>query len=114
MLLEKNSNVLWIYSPFTKNMKLSEDVDLERIEKDTHGYVGADLATLCTKAALQCIREKMDVMDLEHETIDAEILNSMAITNEHFQTALVTNNPSTLHETVVEVPNVSWEDIGGL
>ncbi|KAE9612314.1 Cell division cycle protein 48 [Lupinus albus] len=98
----------------TKNMKLAEDVDLERISKDTHGYVGADLAALCTEAALQCIREKMDVIDLEDETIDAEILNSMAVTNEHFHTALGSSNPSALRETVVEVPNVSWEDIGGL
>ncbi|XP_028217156.1 peroxisomal biogenesis factor 6-like isoform X1 [Glycine soja] len=98
----------------TKNMKLSDDVDLERIAKDTHGYVGADLAALCTEVALQCIREKMDVIDLEDESIDAEVLNSMAISNEHFHTALGTSNPSALRETVVEVPNVSWEDIGGL
>ncbi|CAN7113474.1 unnamed protein product [Brassica rapa subsp. narinosa] len=98
----------------TKNMKLAEDVDLERISKDTHGYVGADLAALCTEAALQCIREKMDVIDLEDESIDAEILNSMAVSNEHFHTALGNSNPSALRETVVEVPNVSWEDIGGL
>ncbi|KAK1364845.1 AAA ATPase, CDC48 family [Heracleum sosnowskyi] len=98
----------------TKNMKLTEDVDLERVSRDTHGYVGADLAALCTEAALECIREKMDVMDVEDETIDAEILNSMAVTNEHFQAALGTSNPSALRETVVEVPNVSWEDIGGL
>ncbi|KAL1298669.1 hypothetical protein AAHE18_18G048500 [Arachis hypogaea] len=98
----------------TKNMKLSDDVDLERISKDTHGYVGADLAALCIEAALQCIREKMDVIDLEDETIDAEILNYMAVTNKHFQTALGTSNPSALRETVVEVPNISWEDIGGL
>ncbi|KAK3228220.1 hypothetical protein Dsin_008082 [Dipteronia sinensis] len=98
----------------TKNMKLAEDVDLERAARDTHGYVGADLAALCTEAALQCIREKMDVIDLEDETIDAEILNSMAVTNEHFQTALGSSNPSALRETVVEVPNVSWTDIGGL
>ncbi|EEC67044.1 hypothetical protein OsI_33786 [Oryza sativa Indica Group] len=98
----------------TKNMKLAEDVDLELIAKDTHGYVGADLAALCTEAALQCIREKMDIIDLEDETIDAEILNSMAVTNDHFKTALGTSNPSALRETVVEVPNVSWEDIGGL
>ncbi|KAL2539561.1 Cell division control protein 48E [Abeliophyllum distichum] len=98
----------------TKNMKLAEDVDLERVAKDSHGYVGADLAALCTEAALQCIREKMDVIDLEDETIDAEVLDSMAVTNEHFQTALGASNPSALRETVVEVPNVSWEDIGGL
>ncbi|KAF6140192.1 hypothetical protein GIB67_000240 [Kingdonia uniflora] len=98
----------------TKNMKLSEDVDLENISKNTHGYVGADLAALSTEAALQCIREKMDVIDLEDESIDAEILNSMAVTNEHFKTALVTSNPSALRETVVKVPNVTWEDVGGL
>uniref|UniRef100_A0A453EFQ1 AAA+ ATPase domain-containing protein n=1 Tax=Aegilops tauschii subsp. strangulata TaxID=200361 RepID=A0A453EFQ1_AEGTS len=53
----------------TKNMKLDEDVNLEVIAKDTHGYVGADLAALCTEAALQCIREKMDVIDLEDDTL---------------------------------------------
>ena len=68
--------------------------------RDTHGYVGADLAALCTEAALQCIREKMDVIDLEDETIDAAILNSMFVTNEHFQTALGSSNPSALRETV--------------
>ncbi|MCO5564919.1 hypothetical protein L7F22_018587 [Adiantum nelumboides] len=98
----------------TKNMKLSEDVDLERISKNTHGFVGADLAALCTEAALQCIREKMDVIDLEDESIDAEVLNSMAVSDQHFQTALGVSNPSALRETLVEVPNVSWEDVGGL
>jgi transitional endoplasmic reticulum ATPase len=78
------------------------------------GYVGEDLAALCTEAALQCIREKLDVIDLEDETIDAEVLNSMVVTNEHFQAALGSSNPSALHETIVEVPNISWEDIGGL
>ncbi|CAL4972983.1 unnamed protein product [Urochloa decumbens] len=98
----------------TKNMKLAEGVDLELVSKDTHGYVGADHAALCTEAALQCIREKMDVIDLEDETIDAEIVNSMAITNDHLKTALAGTNPSALRETMVEVPDVSWADIGGL
>jgi len=98
----------------TKNMKLDEDVDLEQIASETHGYVGSDMAQLCTEAALQCIREKMDVIDMEDETIDAEVLNSMAVTMDHFRTALGTSNPSALRETVVEVPTVTWEDIGGL
>eukprot|EP00958_Prasinococcus_capsulatus_P022756 scaffold3229_cov400-Prasinococcus_capsulatus_cf.AAC.1 len=98
----------------TKNMKLDDEVDLEKIAKDTHGYVGADLAALCTEAALQCIREKMDVIDLEDDNIDAEILDSMAVTNDNFATALGISNPSALRETVVEVPNVTWDDIGGL
>lgn len=98
----------------TKNMKLDEGVDLEKIAAETHGYVGSDLAQLCTEAALQCIREKMDVIDMEDETIDAAVLESMAVTNEHFRTALGGTNPSALRETVVEVPNVTWDDIGGL
>lgn len=98
----------------TKNMKLSEDVDLAKVAKDTHGFVGADLAQLCTEAGLQCIREKMDIIDIEDEKIDAAILDSMAVTNEHFKHALGVCNPSSLRETVVEVPNVSWDDIGGL
>ena len=98
----------------TKNMKLSEDVDLAKVAKDTHGYVGADLAQLCTEAGLQCIREKMDIIDIEDDKIDAAVLDSMAVTNEHFRHALGQTNPSSLRETVVEVPNVQWEDIGGL
>lgn len=98
----------------TKNMKLDEDVDLSLIAKDTHGFVGADVAALCTEAALQCIREKMDLIDIESDKIDAEVLNAMAVTQEHFKFAQGQINPSSLRETVVEVPNVKWDDIGGL
>merc|ERR1719321_2184027 len=98
----------------TKNMKLGEEVDLERVSSNTHGFVGADLAALCTEAALQCIREKMDVIDLDDDTIDAEVLDAMCVTNDHFQTALGISNPSALRETLVEVPTTTWNDIGGL
>merc|ERR550514_756888 len=98
----------------TKNMKLSADVKLKSLASNTHGYVGADLAQLCTEAALTCIREKMDVIDLDEDTIDAEILDAMAVTQEHFNQGLGSCNPSSLRETVVEVPNVKWDDIGGL
>jgi transitional endoplasmic reticulum ATPase len=89
-------------------------VDPEAIARDTQGFVGADMAALCTEAALQCIREKMDVIDIEDESIDAEILNSMSVTQAHFKYALGVSNPSSLRETTVEVPNTSWKDIGGL
>merc|ERR1712226_1110035 len=98
----------------TKNMKLGDDVDLEQVAAETHGYVGSDVASLCSEAALQQIREKMDLIDLEEESIDAEVLDSLAVTNEDFRFALGASNPSALRETVVEVPNVSWNDIGGL
>ena len=95
-------------------MKLDQDVDLPQIARETHGYVGADLAQLCSEAAMQCIREKMDVIDLDEETIDAQVLESMAVCQDHFKHAQGECNPSSLRETVVEVPNVTWDDIGGL
>lgn len=98
----------------SKNMKLSENVDLAAVAKDTHGFVGADLQALCTEAALQCIREKLDIIDIDDDKIDAEILDSMMVTNEHFKFAKDQQNPSSLRETVVEVPTTTWDDIGGL
>jgi transitional endoplasmic reticulum ATPase len=103
-----------IFRIHTRNMKLSDDVDPENIAKQTHGFVGADMAALCTEAAMQCIREKMELIDMDGDEIDAELLDSMAVTNEHFKHALGAANPSSLRETVVEVPTVSWDDIGGL
>merc|ERR1711970_636082 len=98
----------------TRKMKLDEDVDLEKVSKSTHGYVGADIAQCCNEAALQCIREKMDVIDFEDDTIDAEVMAQMAVTQRHFDFAVEAGNPSALREMTVEVPNVSWADIGGL
>ncbi|CAD6570707.1 MAG: AAA ATPase cdc48 [Tremellales sp. Tagirdzhanova-0007] len=98
----------------TKNMKLQDDVDLEQIAADTHGYVGADMASLCSEAAMQQIREKMDLIDLDEDTIDAEVLDSLGVTQENFRFALGVNNPSALRETVVEIPTTTWGDIGGL
>lgn len=99
----------------TKNMKLDADVDLEQLASETHGYVGADMAALCTEAALQCIREKMDLIDIEEDSIPAEVLDAMSVTMDHFRAALENSKgPSALRETVVEVPTVTWEDIGGL
>ncbi|TNN19104.1 Transitional endoplasmic reticulum ATPase isoform 1 [Schistosoma japonicum] len=98
----------------TKNVRLAKDVDLVQIANEAHGHVGADLASLCSEAALQQIRNKMDLIDLEDDTIDAEVLNSLAVTMDDFRWALGKSNPSALRETTVEVPNVTWDDIGGL
>ncbi|KAF0741670.1 hypothetical protein Ae201684_003342 [Aphanomyces euteiches] len=105
---------LEIFRIHTRNMKLDDSVDPEAIARDTHGFVGADMAALCTEAALQCIREKMDVIDIEDESIDAEVLDAMAVTQDHFKYALGVSNPSSLRETTVEVPTTTWKDIGGL
>lgn len=98
----------------TKNMKLADDVDLETLAAETHGYVGADIASLCSEAAMQQIREKMDLIDLEEDEIDAEVLDSLGVTMDNFRFALGNSNPSALRETVVESVNVTWDDVGGL
>lgn len=95
-------------------MKLADDVDPQDIAKNTHGFVGSDIASLCTEAAMQCIREKINMIDIEDDTIDADLLASMAVNQSHFKYALSQANPSSLRECVVEVPDVSWNDIGGL
>lgn len=58
---------------------------LFQVANETHGHVGADLAALCSEAALQAIRKKMDLIDLEDETIDAEVMNSLAVTMDDFR-----------------------------
>jgi transitional endoplasmic reticulum ATPase len=68
----------------TKKMRLANDIDLKKIAGQCHGYVGADIASLCSEAALQQIRDKMDVIDFEAETIDAEVLDSLAVTQANF------------------------------
>merc|ERR1712168_517132 len=98
----------------TKNMRLADDLNLESIAAETHGHVGADLAAICSEAALQQIREKMDLIALEDETIDAEVLDSLAVTMENFRFAMGKSTPSAIRECVVEVPTVTWQDVGGL
>lgn len=61
-----------------------------QVANETHGHVGADLAALCSEAALQAIRKKMDLIDLEDETIDAEVMNSLAVTMDDFKVSPVT------------------------
>jgi transitional endoplasmic reticulum ATPase len=63
---------------------------------------------------MQQIREKMDLIDLDEDTIDAEVLDSLGVTMDNFRFALGASNPSALRETVVEIPQVSWDDVGGL
>jgi len=99
----------------TKDMKLGEDVDLFQLARDTHGYVGADLQQLTLEAALQCIRSNIVHMDVDGEDpIPDETLEQLIVNEDHFIHALGECDPSTLRDSKVEVPNVKWEDIGGL
>lgn len=99
----------------TKDMQLGPDVDLYQIARDTHGYVGADLQQLTLEAGLQCIRSNLMNLDVDNEDpIPDETLDVLRVTNDHFNHALSVCDPSTLRDNKVEVPDVKWEDIGGL
>lgn len=99
----------------TQDMALHEDVDLFQIARDTHGYVGADLNQVALEAALQCIRSNIANMNIDSdEPIPDELLDLLVVNNDHFMHALKHTDPSTLRENKVEVPDVKWEDIGGL
>ena len=98
-----------------KDMKTAPDVDLFQIARDTHGFIGADLQQLTLEAALECIRSNIKNMDVEtEEPIPDDVLDQLIVTNDHFMHALGVCDPSTLRENKVEVPDVKWEDIGGL
>ncbi|HIH00977.1 TPA: CDC48 family AAA ATPase [Thermoplasmata archaeon] len=98
----------------TRGMPLADDVDLPMLAGMTHGYVGADLASLAREAAMRALREVLPSIDLEEETIPPEVLNSLQVTSENFMDAYREMQPSTLREVLLESPNVKWEEIGGL
>ena len=81
---------------------------------ETHGYIGSDIASLFSEATTQQIREKLELIDLDEDTINAEVLNSLGVTMDNMWFAPGSSNLSVLRETVVEVPIVTWDDIGGL
>lgn len=98
----------------TRGMPLAEGVKLEKFADLTHGFVGADLAALTREAAMNSIRRVLPELDLEVESIPAEILNRMTVTDDDFNNALREMTPSALREVFIESPNIHWSDIGGL
>lgn len=110
---DRNSR-LEILNIHTRGMPLDENVDIPYLADATYGYVGADLEALCREAAMNAIRKIMPEIDLESEAISPEILIDLKVSMEDFSHALLEIIPSTTREVFVEVPNVSWSDIGGL
>lgn len=98
----------------TRGMPLADDVDLRKIADMTHGFVGADLEALCKEAAMRALRRVLPEIDLEAESIPAEVLNKIEVTMNDFLEALKDVEPSAMREVLVEVPEVRWSDIGGL
>ncbi|MBU0958768.1 MAG: CDC48 family AAA ATPase, partial [Nanoarchaeota archaeon] len=99
----------------TRGMPLNKSVNLDEIASITHGFVGADLEALAKEAAMGVLRKWLPKMKLDgEEQIPQEILEKLIIKQEDFTDALKTVRPSAMREVLVEIPNVTWEDVGGL
>ena len=98
----------------TRGMPLAEDVDLKRVADLSHGFVGADLEALAKEAAMACVRDILPYVNLHTQDIPYEKVASLEVRMSHFMAALMEIDPSAIREVFVEIPDVSWEDIGGL
>ncbi len=110
---DKNGR-LEILEIHTRGMPLADDVDLERLAEITHGFVGADLEALCREAAMITLRQLMPDIDFAQSHIPYERLLELEVTMDDFLTALGEVEPSAIREVFTEVPDIRWEDIGGL
>ncbi len=98
----------------TRGMPLAKDVDLDHLANIAHGFVGADVGALAREAAMSALREILPKIKLEEKAIPPEVLEKLQVTKEDFDNALKMVEPSALREVLVEVPNVRWDDVGGL
>ena len=98
----------------TRGMPLAEDVNLDELAELTIGFVGADLEALAKEAAMHALRRVLPEIDIEVEKIPDEVLENLKVTREDFLEALKNIEPSAMREVLVEVPNVKWDDVGGL
>lgn len=98
----------------TRGMPLGADVELEHIAHVTHGFTGSDIAALAKEAALVRLRKIMPTLSLDNQTIPQEVLEKLQVDRSDFEQGLKEVQPSALREIVVEIPNVSWQDVGGL
>ena len=98
----------------TRGMPLDKDVNLEKLADISHGFVGADLQALSKEAAMRALRKVLPEIDLSSENIPSEILRKIIVTMQDFVDVTKEMEPSAMREVFVEVPDVKWEDIGGL
>jgi transitional endoplasmic reticulum ATPase len=98
----------------TRGMPLSDEIGLDSYAENTHGFVGADLASLTKESAMNALRRIRPELDLESEEIDAEVLEKLEISDDDMKDAMKGIEPSALREVFVEVPDVTWESVGGL
>tara|TARA_Y100000991_G_scaffold60684_1_gene44855 strand:- start:11596 stop:13821 length:2226 start_codon:yes stop_codon:yes gene_type:complete len=98
----------------TRGMPISDDFDVEWLLDNTHGFVGADISALVRESAMKALRRYLPEIDLDEEQIPPEVLEKMAVIMADFRMAIKEVEPSALREIYLEVPEVSWDEVGGL
>ena len=98
----------------TRQMPIADDFDVDWVLENSYGFVGADLAALVRESAMKALRRYLPEIDLEEETIPPEVLEKMEVNMSDFRVAIREIEPSALREIYVEIPDVSWESVGGL
>ena len=98
----------------TRGMPISDDFEIEWLLDNTHGFVGADISALVREAAMKALRRYLPEIDLDEEQIPAEVLEKMEVRMADFRLAIKEIEPSALREIYLEVPEVSWDQVGGL
>jgi transitional endoplasmic reticulum ATPase len=98
----------------TRGMPIADDFDMEWILDNSYGFVGADISSLSREAAMKALRRYLPEIDLDQDEIPPEVLEKMEVQMNDFKIAIREIEPSALREIYVEIPEVSWEDVGGL
>ncbi len=98
----------------TRGMPISDDFDVDWLLDNTHGFVGADISALVRESAMKALRRYLPEIDLDEEQIPPEVLEKMAVIMADFRMAIKEIEPSALREIYLEVPEVSWDEVGGL
>lgn len=98
----------------TRGMPMAEDVELDKLADISHGFVGADLQALAREAAIRALRRVLPQIDLSAESIPGETLNQIIVKMDDFMNVIKEMEPSAMREVFVEVPDIKWENIGGL
>ncbi len=98
----------------TRGMPLAEDVNINTLAQQTHGFVGADLAALAREAAIRALRRYLPELDLDKAEIEQETLDKLKVFAADFRSAQRDVGPSAMREVMLEVSHVKWDTVGGL
>lgn len=98
----------------TRGMPLANDINMAQLASITHGYVGADLQALCREAAMSALRRLLPDIDFSQAQIPYDKLMALEVTRDDFDSAMAEIEPSAIREVFTEIPDVNWEDVGGL